>query len=150
MISTSTYQRKTFRVQAIQVTVENMAELADWCGGDKKVYKPEASKLSGDYRAGQWCIQVTIHRVAGRMIKTHAFAGDWITRLTEANNFRVYPDKSFSMAFTEISSAEEKYKEVLELIEEDFGPTPDPNVFIKHVVRENLARQIVALFEGKK
>lgn len=107
MIVTTTYQRKTFRVQAIKVTEENMGELAEWCGGRVHI---ETSGPHGGL--GDPYIAVPISRIAGRVQTAPAKVGDWITRLTDANNFRVYRNKTFREVFEEIANAEQKYAEV--------------------------------------
>jgi len=111
VIVTTTYQRKTFRVQAIRVTEENMKELADWCGGQFKI---ETSGPHGGL--GDPYIQVAIGRVQGRPQHASAYVGDWVTRLSAGNNFRVYKSKSFLEAFQEIANHEEKYAEVHQVI----------------------------------
>lgn len=118
MIINKTYRRKTFTVQAIQATVDNMKGLAEWCGGDVVVYWPDISRQSGDYyRAGHTCVEVVIGRVQGREKKARAYPGDWITRLHDTNNFRVYRNKSFLEAFEEVRSEIEKREAVMKLME---------------------------------
>lgn len=106
-IVTATYERRTFRVQAIRVTQENMRELAEWCGGDL------ARTLDVNERD---YISVPVGHVNGRERLARAYVGNWITRLTEANNFRVYKDKSFVEAFRAIMNDTEKYAKTLELV----------------------------------
>ncbi|AVD99500.1 hypothetical protein SEA_BING_78 [Streptomyces phage Bing] len=117
MVINQTYRRKTFTVQAIQVTVDNMKGLAEWCGGDVIVYFPDIHKQSGDYRAGQTCVEVTIGEVNGRKQKARAYPGDWITKLYDTENFRVYRNKTFLEAFEEVRSEMEKREKVMELME---------------------------------
>jgi len=106
-IVTATYERRTFRVQAIRVTKENMRELAEWCGGDLARTLDENER---DY------ISVTVGHVNGRPRLARAYAGNWVTRLTEGNNFRVYKDKSFVEAFRAILDDTEKYAKVHQLV----------------------------------
>lgn len=104
MIVTSDWARKTFRVKAIRVTAENAAELAEWCGGElHDADLPTTNAIS---------ISVPTGHVAGRTRKTRARIGDWITRLSEGNNFRVYPNRSFLLAFQEIISETERYNKI--------------------------------------
>lgn len=118
MVINKTYRRKTFTVQAIQVTVDNMKGLAEWCGGNVIVYFPDISRQSGDYRAGQTCVEVVIGRVNGREQKARAYPGDWITKLNDADDFRVYRDKTFLQAFEEVRSEIEKRVAVMDLLTE--------------------------------
>lgn len=104
MIINKTYRRKTFTVQAIQVTTDNMKGLADWCDGNVIIYFPDTSRQSGDYRAGQTCVEVVIGVVNGRPQKARAYPGDWITKLLDADDFRVYRNKTFLEAFEEVRS----------------------------------------------
>jgi hypothetical protein len=105
MIVTTTWERRTFRVQAVRVTEENFFELAEWCGGT-------------------WTGAVGTNRYANRYITiqgrgnstARARIGDWITRLGDANNYRVYQSKTFLEAFREIVSAEQRYAEVHQVV----------------------------------
>lgn len=116
MIINKTYRRKTFTVQAIQVTADNMKGLAEWCDGNMIVYWPDISRQSGDYRAGQTCVEVLIGVVNGRPQKARAYPGDWITRLHDTNNFRVYRNKTFLEAFEEVRSEIEKRERLLGIL----------------------------------
>lgn len=118
MIINKTYRRKTFTVQAIQVTADNMAGLAKWCGGTMLVYWPDISRQSGDYRAGQNCVEVVIGQVNGRVQKKRAYPGDWITKLHDTENFKVYQNKTFLEAFEEVRSEIEKRVAVMNLLTE--------------------------------
>lgn len=108
-IVTATFERKTFRVQAIRVTAENMQELAEWTGGELGV-------TNASYDEGRPFVNVPVGHVNGRERLARAYVGNWITRLSEGNNFRVYKDKSFVEAFRAIMADTEKYAKVLELV----------------------------------
>lgn len=99
MIVTTVFQRKTFVVQATQVTEDNVEELAEMCGGEAKIYVPDVHHASGNYRTGQICIEMSIGR-NGR--KARAFLGDWITHIHGSTNFKIYRDKTFHEAFEEV------------------------------------------------
>lgn len=100
MIVTVMFQGKTFIVQPTQVTGENMSELAEWCGGELiESYMPEVHLLSGNYRVGHPCIEMTVGRNGQ---KVRAFIGDWITNISGSKNFKVYRDKTFKEAFEEV------------------------------------------------
>jgi hypothetical protein len=100
MIITTTFQRKTFVVQAIQITGENLSELAEWCGGELiESYTPEIHLRSGNYRTGHPCIEMTVGR-NGQKIR--AFIGDWITHIQGSEKFKIYRDKTFKEAFEEV------------------------------------------------
>lgn len=108
MIVTTMYQRRTFQVQAIRVTAENMLALTAWCDG---------ALIDGHLLpSSEAYIRVPISNIAGRQQTAEARIGDWITRLSDANNFRVYRNKSFLQAFQEIANDEQKYAEVHQII----------------------------------
>lgn len=108
MIITQTFERRTFRVQATRVTVENIMELTGWCRG--VLVDGHLPTTNAAY------IRVPISNIAGRQQTAQAHVGDWITRLTDTNNYRVYRDKSFLQAFKEIASDAQKYSEVHQII----------------------------------
>lgn len=127
------YRRKTFTVQAIQVTADNMKGLAEWCGGEVIVYWPDISRQSGDYRAGQTCVEVVIGSVNGRVQKARAYPGDWITKLQNTENFRVYQNKTFLEAFEEVRSEIEKREAVMALMERALTVSgPDLDFLVNH------------------
>jgi hypothetical protein len=85
-----------------------MRDLAEWCGGD--LARTLDDENSRDY------VSVPVGHMNGRERLARAYVGNWVTRLSEANNFRVYKDKSFLEAFREIMADTEKYAKVLELV----------------------------------
>jgi hypothetical protein len=108
VIVTATFERRTFKVQAIRVTAENIMELTGWCGGEL---------IDGHLPAtNAMYIRVPVSNITGRRQTAEARVGDWITRLTDANNFRVYKNKSFLQAFQEIADESQKYAEVHQII----------------------------------
>ena len=84
-MQTTKYTRKTFDVDAVQVTAENMAEVAEWCSG----------KLGQDDK-DQAFIKVKIHRPLSER-QTRAYVGDWV--LFAQNGFKVYTPKAFENGF---------------------------------------------------
>lgn len=104
-VVTATYERKTFRVEAVRVTSENLEEIAEWCGG--RVI-PERIGYSRTF------VQIPIGHNGLNVI--HAFVGNWVTCLVKTKSFRVYKEKSFLEAFRGIMSETEKYAKVHELL----------------------------------
>ena len=101
MIVTTTFQRKTFVVQAKQVKPIEMQDIAEWCGGTFiESYEPDVHMASGNYRVGHPCIEFTPDRVTKRVIR--AFEGDWITHINGSDKFKVYRDATFKEAFQEV------------------------------------------------
>lgn len=90
MIETSKYTRKPFEVEAIQVTAENMDEVAQWCGG--------TVTTEGDTKF----IKVEIDRVLNER-QTKAFIGDWV--LKQNDSYKIYTSKAFRKSFELIKGA---------------------------------------------
>lgn len=99
-------------MEAIRVTGSNMEEVAEWCDGKVKESRPTGYAESYPY------VEVVVGHVASRTQLARATVGMWITRLTKANNFRVYKARSFEEAFEEILSEEEKLGKIQNLVEE--------------------------------
>jgi hypothetical protein len=98
---TSAYQRKPFRVQAIQVTDDNLTDLAEWCGGWVKLEEDGFDTFKS-------YVDVPIAKPAGRyrLQRVRAYVGDWLVRLTEDNVFKIYKTRSFLEIFEEVASEE--------------------------------------------
>lgn len=101
MILTETFERHTFRVQAVRVTSKNLDEIAEWCGG--RVVRDGGGKLN---------IQVPLDIQRTRIDR--AFIGYWVTRLEDSNSFRVYREQSFLGAFRKVMDEAEKFAEIHE------------------------------------
>jgi hypothetical protein len=106
MIVTTTFARATFRVEAARVTTKNLDEIAEWCGG----------RIANLDDHGRVHVKVPTGNINGREQIAHAYIGTWVTCLEKTRNFRVYKEKSFTEAFREVLSEEEKYARVHELI----------------------------------
>lgn len=78
--------RKTFDVDFVEVTAENMEEVADWCGG----------KMTNSQNDGGPYIKIT-DKMAVNSRQTKAFAGDLI--LKSPNGFKIYSKTSFRRSF---------------------------------------------------
>lgn len=92
------FERHTFRVEALQVTKANIHEVAAWCGAQIK--KPD--------NGAPYLIVPSGTR--GNTAK--ARIGDWITRLTSANNYRVYQNHVFREYFRELPAEPETVTQV--------------------------------------
>jgi hypothetical protein len=93
-MQTNTYYRKPFPVQAVQVTAENLFEVASWCKGEVLVTQPRsAGPGSTDQKS-----YVKVPVVAPRNPKqTMAFPSDWV--LQAGTSFKVYSTKAFMDTF---------------------------------------------------
>lgn len=91
-VQTKRFQRKPFYVEAIQVTEENMAEVAEWCGGPIKHTRPKSSE---NVEPAPY-IQVPV--ISPKSVRqTRGYVGDWVLKAGEG--FKVYADKSFKQSF---------------------------------------------------
>lgn len=94
MIQTSKFARKPFYVDAVQVTAENMEEVAKWCEGDlRKTSKPEGAQ-------DEMYIRVRVQKPLNDR-QTKAFVGDWV--LYTSTGYKVYPPKSFDKSFVPVN-----------------------------------------------
>ena len=92
MLEIYKYGRKPFSVGAVQVTSENMAEVAKWCGGRVQNMVEDGV----DSVAGTKYIKVKVKRPLSAR-QTKAFIGDWV--LQAGTGFKVYTDPAFQKSF---------------------------------------------------
>lgn len=89
------YARKTYLVDEVEVSEDNMEEIAKWCHGDVRTLV--------DHRKGTKTRYVKVrvyHPMKER--QTQAFAGDHI--LYANNGFKVYSQKAFENSFEKVDS----------------------------------------------
>lgn len=104
MLSIGDFVRKTFKVRAVQVTVDNIDEVAKWCEGEVR----ETSN-------GTRFIKIIPKKQQRHQNQLDtAFPGFWV--LQTKDMFRIYKDNSFPNSFEPIKSQEEKRDEVLQLV----------------------------------
>lgn len=83
-ITTERFVRRIFYVDAVSVTEDNIADIAEWCKG--------TVKADGAHSY----IKVRVDRpVNGR--QTKAFIGDWV--VFAGRGFKVYTQKAFANSF---------------------------------------------------
>lgn len=98
-----TFERKTFRVQAIRVMRSNLREIAQWTGGEYKV--PERGAPYVIIPAGE------------KKENQRAYIGDWVTSLIgDGKNFRTYKQATFLQIFNHIMNEAEKFAKVHEML----------------------------------
>lgn len=100
------YVRKAFAVEAVEVTRDNVEEVAEWCGGEVKT-----SPGKGGRRQQQF-VKVPVKNPLNDR-QTRAYPGDWV--LSAGAGFKVYTQKAFSASFEEQS---DRMFEVVERMEE--------------------------------
>src|SRR3954469_10262195 len=96
-IVTQKYLRKPLYVDAVQVTEENMEEIAAWCQGDVRSNDgsdPEVSSY-GKY------VHVRVHNPRS-VRQTRAFASDWI--LYTDRGYKVYSSVAFHASFDPVNN----------------------------------------------
>lgn len=99
MVKTTRYVRKPFYVDAIQVTEENIFEVAEWCGGSVRKTAPKSAP-AGDTGEALY-VKVNVAKPLNDR-QTKAFVGDWI--LSAGNTYKVYSQKAFAGTFDEVNA----------------------------------------------
>lgn len=82
------FSRKSFDVEGVQVTHENLSEVAEWCGG--KLLQEYGGEAASEY------IKVNVRHPLN-MRQTRAYAGDWV--LKTARGFKVYTNDALDSSF---------------------------------------------------
>jgi hypothetical protein len=104
-MKTEKFQRKPFLVDAIQVTEENMEEVAKWCKGTITHTDPAiAEQLK---KPVQTWIQVETQQPMNDRQK-QAFVGDWL--LYANRGFKIYAPKAFERTFDPVFKEEREIK----------------------------------------
>lgn len=78
------FSRKSFPVEAVQVTADNMAEVSRWCDGDIRT------------EDGVKYIKVRVHNPINER-QTKAQVSDWV--LYAGKGYKVYKDSAFKKSF---------------------------------------------------
>ena len=94
------YVRKPFEIEAVQVTEENMTEVAEWCKGTIIDAVPDGEQKH---------IKVKVFKPMGDR-QTMAFVSDWV--LFFNGGFKVYLDSSFTRSFEPVNNGR-SFDEVL-------------------------------------
>ena len=89
MIETQQYARKTFIIEAVQVTEDNIEEVAEWCSGDVRQVVGKDTEIKR-------YVKVRVHHPLNER-QTKAFVGDWV--LYAGTGYKVYTPKAFAGCF---------------------------------------------------
>lgn len=95
MLQIKTYMRKPLSIQAVQLSAENISQVAAWCNGEILTYSPV------DELACAASIKVPVLQ-SGRFgggTRDVATVGDWV--LSSNKGFKVYTKKAFEQSFYE-------------------------------------------------
>lgn len=96
-MKTETYISVPRTVEAVQVTLENVNEVAEWCGGVVHIWK-------GRKGVEKPFIKVDVKHPLGKR-QTEGRLGDWI--LFANDGFKVYTDKAFKKSYQPVFQKEE-------------------------------------------
>ncbi len=112
-IETNRYNRVPFPVDAVQVTEDNLEEIASWAEGQVKTanrtVRDEDGKATGKKEKASY-IAIETHRPLNERQK-RAFIGDWV--LKSESGFKIYTAKAFDACF-QLAPEDVLVKEVLE------------------------------------
>lgn len=89
-IKTQKFARKSFPVDAVQVTPENMEDVAKWCAGTIMHDGDKEGHLSRDYISVRVAYPINPRQ-------TQAYLGDWV--LKSGKSFKVYTNSAFEKSF---------------------------------------------------
>jgi hypothetical protein len=107
MITPETYLRRTFEIEAVRITHDNISEVAKWCLAEEKTQTRPAKKGEGSgYVQEVPYLKVDVLRPLNER-QTMAFIGDWI--LKTGTSFKIYTDIAFHKNFVK----KETYDDVL-------------------------------------
>ena len=95
-VNTEKFLRRTFPVDAIRVTEENIRHLADWCGGTIAKTLEDRPKLY---------IALKVEHPSGRR-EAKAFPGDWL--VTTRGGFKVFNDRAFKNTFIHVENVSDE------------------------------------------
>lgn len=103
-LETRNYSRVPFHVDAVQVTEENLEQIAEWAGGEVKTanrtIRDAEGKPTGEKEKARY-IKIETHRPLNER-QTRAFIGDWV--LKSDSGFKIYTAKAFSECFVPSNS----------------------------------------------
>lgn len=92
------FRRKTFNVDAIQVTPDNIDEVAEWCGGDVRTEQQKGKNVK--------FVKVRVYKALDDE-QTKAFVGNFVVYM--GSGYKVYKYNAFMRTFekTKKTAAEE-------------------------------------------
>lgn len=102
-MKTTTFERKPFTVEGVQVTAENIIQVAAWCGG-------VVHNMLDDSPTARPYIKVKVKRAHSDR-QSQAFHGDWV--LKADNGFKVYTNGALRYTFNETVQDDHDYGKVL-------------------------------------
>jgi len=95
-METAQFIRNPLIVDAVQVTMENIEQVAEWCGGTILTARNQKTKQLDSY------IEVPVSRPLHPR-QSKAFVTDWV--LVNGKSFKVYANRAFTANFAPASPA---------------------------------------------
>ena len=96
-IKTERFARRPFFIDAVQVTAENMHDVAKWCDGEVRTTVRTPDGPDESY------VKVRVHRPLNDR-QTQAFISDWL--LYAGSGYKVYTIKAFTKNFEPIAATD--------------------------------------------
>ena len=133
------FVRKLFYVDAVKVTVDNMAEVAQWCTGEVRT-EEHMNTAKGRLVIDKY-VKVRVHRPLNDR-QTKAYVGDRI--LYAGNGYKVYTGKAFESNFEPIDKPEDGLGDVVfvsdaqKLVELSEGQSADVVQTPAHMLLEEI------------
>lgn len=93
MLNLVKYTRKPFVVEAVELSPENIDEVAEWCSGE--IRTSDLSQRGGQEGFQQY-IKVPVKRPMNDR-QTRAYYGDWV--VAQEGSFKVYMPRAFETSF---------------------------------------------------
>lgn len=87
------YRRKTFDVDAVQVTPDNIHDVAEWCGGDVRTEQQKGKSVK--------FIKVRVYKALDDE-QTKAFVGNFVVYM--GSGYKVYKYNAFMRTFEKLST----------------------------------------------
>lgn len=127
------FKRKPFFVTGVMVTEENMAEVAEWCGGKVFSKAPAGGKAA-------FYIEVPVAPRPRNKFQTQAHVGYWV--LVSNARFKVYTPEALTQSFESVGefgvkSSDERIVERLKQINAEDASARFQNPSIEHLVKES-------------
>lgn len=95
IMQTQTYNRKPLTVEAVQVTDENLYDVAKWCGGEVRSHATPGKKF---------ILVDVLHPLNSK--QTKASPGDWV--LKSDQGYKIYANSAFLKGF-DLEVVEDNY-----------------------------------------
>lgn len=110
MLIVKEYSRKPLTVEAVQITDDNIKEVAEWCGGDVCSFTSNGVTT--------WSIEVKVLH-AKKTPAQQAHVGDWI--LKSKQGVKIYQDMPFRKGFVVSTNPTEVSPEAMQTLKDTYS-----------------------------